>query len=44
MPDTAFSDAPSPSVGAADELVDTVLAASRALVAVAARSLAAAGD
>ena len=29
---------------APDELVDTVLAASRALVAVAARSLAAAGD
>jgi DNA-binding MarR family transcriptional regulator len=45
MPDTAFPDARSPSVGAAtDELVDTVLAASRALVAVAARSLAIVGD
>jgi DNA-binding MarR family transcriptional regulator len=33
-----------PAPAAADELVDTVLAASRALVAVAARSLAAAGD
>jgi DNA-binding MarR family transcriptional regulator len=45
MPDTAFPDARPPSVGAAtDELVDTVLAASRALVAVAARSLAAVGD
>jgi DNA-binding MarR family transcriptional regulator len=45
MPDTAFSDAlarPAPPV--ADELVDAMLAASRALVAVAARSLAAAGD
>jgi DNA-binding MarR family transcriptional regulator len=37
--------APAPPAPAADdELVDTVLAASRALVAVAARSLAAAGD
>jgi DNA-binding MarR family transcriptional regulator len=45
MPDTAFPEARSPSAGAAaDELVDTVLEASRALVAVAARSLAAAGD
>jgi DNA-binding MarR family transcriptional regulator len=45
MPNTAIPDARSPSAGlAADELVDTVLAASRALVAVAARSLAAAGD
>jgi len=34
----------SPAPAADDELVDTVLAASRALVAVAARSLAAAGD
>jgi DNA-binding MarR family transcriptional regulator len=33
-----------PARAAGDELVDTVLAASRALVAVAARSLAAAGD
>jgi DNA-binding MarR family transcriptional regulator len=45
MPDTAFPETRSPSAGAAaDELVDTVLEASRALVAVAARSLAAAGD
>jgi DNA-binding MarR family transcriptional regulator len=45
MPDTAFPEAQSSSAGtAADELVDTVLEASRALVAVAARSLAAAGD
>jgi DNA-binding MarR family transcriptional regulator len=45
MPNTALPDARSPSAdAAADELVDTVLAASRALVAVAARSLAAAGD
>jgi DNA-binding MarR family transcriptional regulator len=45
MPDIASPDARSPSADlAADELVDTVLAASRALVAVAARSLAAAGD
>jgi len=45
MPDTAFPEARSPSAGtAADELVDTVLEASRALVAVAARSMAAAGD
>src|ERR1700758_5540342 len=40
MPDMTFPDAQV----APDELVDTVLAASRALVAVAARSLAAAGD
>jgi DNA-binding MarR family transcriptional regulator len=45
MPDLASHDPLSPLAGAdADELVDTVLAASRALVAVAARSLAAAGD
>jgi DNA-binding MarR family transcriptional regulator len=45
MPDLASPDARSPAADvAADELVDTVLAASRALVAVAARSLAAAGD
>jgi DNA-binding MarR family transcriptional regulator len=50
MPDTAFPDARSLAADpAADELVDTelvdtVLAASRALVGVAARSLAAAGD
>jgi DNA-binding MarR family transcriptional regulator len=45
MPDGISPDTLSPSAGAADdELVDTVLAASRALVAVAARSLAAAGD
>jgi DNA-binding MarR family transcriptional regulator len=40
MPETASPD----TQAAPDELVDTVLAASRALVAVAARSLAAAGD
>src|ERR1700745_1711626 len=40
MPDITSPDAQV----APDELVDTVLAASRALVAVAARSLAAAGD
>ena len=40
MPDMTSPDAQV----APDELVDTVLAASRALVAVAARSLAAAGD
>jgi DNA-binding MarR family transcriptional regulator len=45
MPDVTSHDALAPAAGAtADELVDTVLAASRALVAVAARSLAAAGD
>lgn len=45
MPDAAARDALAlPAVPADDELVDTVLAASRALVAVAARSLAAAGD
>jgi len=45
MPPKALPAAsPGPSAGAPDELVDTVLAASRALVAVAARSLAAAGD
>jgi DNA-binding MarR family transcriptional regulator len=45
MPDLTSDGALSPAAGAtADELVDTVLAASRALVAVAARSLAAAGD
>jgi len=45
MPDTTSADAPSlPGQVADDELVDMVLAASRALVAVAARSLAAAGD
>jgi DNA-binding MarR family transcriptional regulator len=45
MPYKSSPDALSPPAGAAaDELVDTVLAASRALVAVAARSLAAAGD
>jgi DNA-binding MarR family transcriptional regulator len=45
MPDpTAPAVLPLPTGGAPDELVDTVLAASRALVAVAARSLAAAGD
>ncbi len=45
MPDLTPQGALSPSGDAtADELVDTVLAASRALVAVAARSLAAAGD
>ena len=45
MPDMRSPDASPPSVHVApDELVDTVLAASRALVAVAARSLAAAGD
>jgi DNA-binding MarR family transcriptional regulator len=45
MPDAAAPDALAPpAVPADDELVDTVLAASRALVAVAARSLAAAGN
>jgi DNA-binding MarR family transcriptional regulator len=45
MPDVTSPGALAPAAGAtADELVDTVLAASRALVAVAARSLAAAGD
>ena len=45
MPDVTSRDALVPPAGAvADELVDTVLAASRALVAVAARSLAVAGD
>ena len=45
MPPKALPAAgPGPSAAAPDELVDTVLAASRALVAVAARSLAAAGD
>jgi DNA-binding MarR family transcriptional regulator len=45
MPDKWSPEAPSPPGQAgSDELVDTVLAASRALVAVAARSLAAAGD
>ncbi len=43
MPDTPSSP-PLPAQHAPDELVNTVLAASRALVAVAARSLAAAGD
>lgn len=41
---TARAELPSPADAAPDDLVDTVLAASRALVAVAARSLAAAGD
>jgi DNA-binding MarR family transcriptional regulator len=45
VPDLTSHGALSPSADATtDELVDTVLAASRALVAVAARSLAAAGD
>jgi DNA-binding MarR family transcriptional regulator len=45
MPDsTACPELPSPAEEAPDDLVDTVLTASRALVAVAARSLAAAGD
>jgi DNA-binding MarR family transcriptional regulator len=45
VPDLTSRGALSPPADAtADELVDTVLAASRALVAVAARSLAAAGD
>jgi DNA-binding MarR family transcriptional regulator len=45
MPKLTSHDEPSPPAHlAGDELVDTVLAASRALVAVAARSLAAAGD
>ena len=45
MPDMRSPEASAPPAPAADdELVDTVLAASRALVAVAARSLAAAGD
>jgi DNA-binding MarR family transcriptional regulator len=45
MPDTTSPEVSSPPARAADdELVDSVLAASRALVAVAARSLAAAGD
>lgn len=43
MPKIAPVNAP-PSPAAPDELVDAVLASSRALVAVAARSLAAAGD
>ena len=41
---TSHDELSPPAPAAADELVDTVLAASRALVAVAARSLAAAGD
>ena len=41
---TLPSASPGPSTAAPDELVDTELAASRALVAVAARSLAAAGE
>lgn len=41
---TARAELSSPADAAPDDLVDTVLAASRALVAVAARSLAAAGD
>src|SRR5579862_3719582 len=41
---TSHDELPPPAPAAADELVDTVLAASRALVAVAARSLAVAGD
>ena len=41
---TSHDEPSPPAPAAADELVDTVLAASRALVAVAARSLAAAGD
>jgi DNA-binding MarR family transcriptional regulator len=45
MPDlTSHDELSRPGQVADDELVDTVLAASRALVAVAARSLAAAGD
>jgi DNA-binding MarR family transcriptional regulator len=45
MPDlTSHDELSLPGQAADDELVDTVLAASRALVAVAARSLAAAGD
>ena len=45
MPDlTSHNELSPPAHIAGDELVDTVLAASRALVAVAARSLAAAGD
>jgi DNA-binding MarR family transcriptional regulator len=45
MPDKTSPDASSPPAQVAgDELVDSVLAASRALVAVAARSLAATGD
>ncbi|MGH3283480.1 MAG: MarR family winged helix-turn-helix transcriptional regulator [Streptosporangiaceae bacterium] len=45
MPDLSSHNTLSASAGTVpDELVDTVLAASRALVAVAARSLAAAGD
>jgi hypothetical protein len=45
MPDAAAPDALAPpAVPTDDELVDTVLAASRALVAVAARSLAAHGN
>jgi DNA-binding MarR family transcriptional regulator len=45
VPDLTSDGVLSPAADAtADELVDTVLAASRALVAVAARSLAAAGD
>jgi DNA-binding MarR family transcriptional regulator len=41
---TSHDELSPPAPAVADELVDTVLAASRALVAVAARSLAAAGD
>jgi len=44
MPDPMAPVVPAHTSEAPDELVDTVLAASRALVAVAARSLAAAGD
>ncbi len=44
MPDPMAPVVPAHASEAPDELVDTVLAASRALVAVAARSLAAAGD
>src|SRR5215471_8976011 len=43
-PMTLPSASPGPPTAVPDELVDTVLAASRALVAVAARSLAAAGE
>ena len=43
-PKTLPSTSPRPPTAVPDELVDTVLAASRALVAVAARSLAAAGE
>jgi hypothetical protein len=45
MPDMTSPEAPAPPGQVASyDLVDTVLAASRALVAVAARSLAVAGD